>query len=196
MKTKTIATATLAALILAVVATAAFASSGSPGGASSAFNPFTRGDSNNHGQGFGHGHSAACDNLTVGETLTVSGLTGRYLNASDRTVTGNASGTFTFMVNGTYAEGCTLSITSGTISINSTAYTVTGGSIVLNHGGRSGTGSGTTSSGSFLINIAGLHGNSTSTNAGAIGLDFETGTSQFLVHLHSPAALDDADGSD
>jgi hypothetical protein len=191
MKTKTIAVATLAALLLAVVATAALAST-----TGNSSNQNARGqDNDDHGHGDNDGHHgpiAACDNLTVGETLTVTGLTGHYANASDRDQQGTATGTFTFKVSGIFATGCTLTITGGSFKLNTTSYTVTGGSIVLNHGGRSGEGSGTTSSGSFLINIAGLHGNSKSANVGDIRLDFESGKSEFLVNLHSPAAVSEA----
>ena len=134
----------------------------------------------------------ACHNLTAGQTLTVSGLTGHFVNASskggeDDSAGGNASGTFTFKVDNIYSQGCTLSISSGSFKLNNTSNTVTGGTIVLNEGGRSGGGTGTTSGGSFLISIAGMHGNSTSANLGAIRLDFKTGNSEFLVLLHSPS---------
>ncbi|MDG7007818.1 MAG: hypothetical protein JRN06_06205 [Nitrososphaerota archaeon] len=190
MKTKTAATAAIVALLLSVVATAALASTGTSG---SSLSSNVRGPDNNDHPGLGDHHGPhgprgpppVCNNLTVGETLTVSGLTGHYANATDRRMNGNASGTFTFKVSGVFTQGCTLSITGGSFKLNTTSYTATGGSIVLNHGGRSGVGSGTTSSGSFLINVAGLQGNSTSANVGNIRLDFETGTSQFLVNLHS-----------
>ena len=193
MKTKTVTAAALIALLFAVVATAAMASTGHPA------EPMARGNDNNQGNQDNHGHMAmACDNLTTGETLTVSGLTGHFANATNREMRGNASGTFTFKVTAIYAEGCTLSIAGGSFKLNATTYTVTGGSIVLNHGGRSGEGTGTTSSGSFLIFVAGLHGNSTTANAGAVRLDFKTGTSQFLVNLHSanPASTGDRDNGD
>ncbi len=199
MKTKTVAMATLVALLLAVVATAALASStGNPANNSVRGNDNgnDQGNQGNQGDHGNHGPHAACDNLTVGETLTVSGLTGHYANASDRGMHGNASGTFTFKVTGVFAQGCTISITGGSFKLNTTSYTVSGGSIVLNHGGRSGEGSGTTSSGSFLIGIAGLHGNSTSANVGDIRLDFKAGSSEFLVNLHAPALMHGAGDND
>lgn len=159
-----------------------------------------RGDENAQG----NMRMMACDNLTAGETLTLSGLTGHYINASASAAdersggAGNASATLTFKVSAVYAEGCSLSLSSGSFRLNTTSYAITGGSIVLNHGGRSGEGTGTTSSGSFLIFVAGLHGNSTTANAGAVRLDFKTGTSQFLVNLHSanPASTGDRDNGD
>ena len=191
MKTKTIAASALIALLLAVVATAAVASTGHTTNAAVTSHD-DQGNDNEHGDMA----MAACRNLTAGETLTISGLTGRYANASDHEMHGNASGTLTLKVGTVYAEGCTLPITGGILKLNSTAYTVTGGSIVLNHGGRSGEGTGTTSTGSFLIFVAGLHGNSTSANVGAVRQDLMSGTSQFLVYHHSPGVGDDAGESD
>ena len=180
MKTKTLAATALIAILLAVVAATAFASAGHSA------DPMARGNDNSQGDHNDRGHMAmACNNLTAGENITVSGLIGHYANATDQEMHGNASGTFTFKVGTIYSEGCTLSLTGGSFTLNATTYTVTGGTLVLNHGGRSGTGTGTTSGGSSLIAFSGLHGNSTSTNIGAVRLDFMTGTSQFLVHLHS-----------
>ena len=194
MKTKTIAATALVAILLSIVATAAVASSGMMVG-----NAHSQGDNNQGNED--HGGMMACDNLTAGETLTVSGLTGHFMNASGHAgdedgVGGNATGTITFKVSDIYATGCTLSISSGSFKLNSTTYTITGGSLVLNEGGRSGEGTGTTSSGSFIISVAGLHGNSSSANAGAVRLDFKTGTSQFLVQLHSPSVGEGAETDD
>lgn len=194
MKTKTVATAALIAILFAGVATAAFASTGQLASTSQSQN---QGDDHGQGNGQGLGHDrdqgnfAACNNLTVGEALTVSSPAGRYFNAINRQIGGNASGTFTFTVAAKYVEGCTLTISSGSFKLGSTTYTVTGGSIILNHGGRFGEGTGTTSGGSFLISIAGLQGNSKSASIGAVRLDFKTGQNEFLVQLHSPALPDD-----
>ena len=173
---------------MAVVASAAVVAWADPGG-----NHANHNGDDNQGNQDQEGHFAACNNLTAGETLTVSGLTGHFANATaprsdddGLAPGGNATGTFTFKVSAVYLRGCSLSITGGSFTLNKTTYTVSGGSLVLNEGGRSGVGSGTTSGGSFLIRVDGLHGNSTSASVGAVGLDFQTGTSQFLVHLHSP----------
>jgi len=72
----------------------------------------------------------------------------------------------------------------GTFKLGSTTHSVTGGSIVISRG-RSGEGTGTTSTETFLISLSVLQSNSKSTNMGAVGLDFQTGKSEFLVQLHS-----------
>jgi hypothetical protein len=195
MKTKTLASIALIAILLSIVSTVAVANSGQLGPSANHQND-NRQDNSHHDDNDHGGHPIACNNLTVGETLTVAGLTGHYANASNREMGGNASGTFTFKVTAKYVEGCTLSITAGSFKLGSTTYTVTGGSIVLNHGGRSGEGTGTTSGGTFLISLAGLQGTSKSANLGAVRLDFQTGKNEFLVNLHSPMSDVESDESD
>jgi hypothetical protein len=200
MKTKTLASIALIAILLSIVSTVAIANSGQLGPSANNQNDNHQNNNHlnsNHQDDDDHGrHFFACNNLTIGETLTVTGLTGHYANASNREQGGNASGTFSFKVTAKYAEGCTLSITAGSFKLNTTTYTITGGSIVLNHGGRSGEGTGTTSGGTFLISLAGLQGTSKSANVGAVGLDVQTGKEEFLVHLHSPMTHGDSDESD
>ncbi len=137
------------------------------------------GNTNNQGN-----RSLSCRNLTAGETLTVSGLKGRFQDVNTRTDTGNASGSLTLQVSNIYFSGCTLSITGGTLGLGYGTFSITGGSVVLNKAGRNGFGSGTISGGSFLIQISGLRGNSTSASLGAVSLDLNTGTGEFLIHLH------------
>ena len=189
MKTTTIAASALALLLLGGVATVALANSGHPFGA------LWQGPDNGHRQNGLHGpngphgqdwHRLACWRLSVNETLTVSVPQGRYVDAANSSIHGNASGTFDFKVADIFARGCTLSLTGGSFTLGSTTYNITGGSVLLNHGGRSGVGTGTTTGGTFLIRVSGLQGNSTSADVGAIGLDFKNGPSEFLAHLSSP----------
>jgi len=184
MKTKTIAATALIAILLSIIATAAVASTGGFG-----FSTNTQGQNNGQDHQpsslFG-GNFIGCNSLTMGQTFTISGLTGHYVNASNREQGGSASGTFSFKVTGKYVEGCTLSITSGSFMLGPTTYAITGGSIVLNRGGRSGEGTGTTSTGTFLFSLSGLRGTTTAVKMGAVGLDFQTGKNEFLVQLHFP----------
>jgi len=180
MKSKTIVVTALIAILLSIVATAAIASSGT----STSTSTFTQ-----YGRGHGfHGHPvASCSSLTVGQTITATGLVGHYVETSSSTTKGTAAGTFTFVVGTKYADGCTLSIKTGTFALGPITYAVTGGSIVMGRG-SSGTGLGTTSAGTFLISISGMHQSTTSFNIGAVALDFKTGTSEFLVNLHTPVS--------
>lgn len=182
MKTKTLALIALSALVLSVVATVAVASSTSTS-TSTQSNFFQNGPFGwFHG---GHGHQEfrflTCTGLTVGETITASGLVGEYSTTATPRTTGTASGTFTFQVTAIYAEGCALSITSGSFTLtpmsttsstttttttaSPTTYTITGGSVVLGLMGNGG-GSGTTSGGgTFLIQVTELRVISTSTSS-------------------------------
>lgn len=200
MKTGVIAASAIAVLLLAGVTTVAFAHLGLS--STTIGSPNTQGNDNRNQQsqqtvtqsdhesdnGGDHegGARQACSNLTVGEVLAVSGLEGHFINASNAEIHGNASGTFTFKVTQIYAEGCTLSITGGSFKLGSTTYTVTGGSVILNRGGHSGEGMGTTSGGTFLIRIDGLQGTSKSADVGQIRLDFKNGSQEFLANLGSP----------
>ena len=175
MKTTTIAISALAILLVAGVATTALAN---PRLVSGALN-MGRDDSN------GHQGSLACRSLTVGQTITVSSLTGKFLNASNHQIRGNATGTLSLQVSQKYATGCTLMITGGSFKIGSAAYNVTRGSVILNHGGRVGIGSGSVAGGSFLIGIRGLHDSSGTGSVGAVQLDLKSGANEFLAIFRS-----------
>ena len=134
-------------------------------------------------------------NLTKGQVLTFSGLTGHYIKVTNESsndeedgFVGNASGSFTFTVTSVSADSSNLTITSGSFKINTTTYTVTGGSLTLSEEGRSGWGKGTASGGAtFTFHISGIHGNLTSNaKVGAIRLDVKVGTSEYHVILGSP----------
>ncbi|QQG48198.1 MAG: hypothetical protein HY247_05425 [archaeon] len=180
MKTTTIAASALVVLLVAGLGAVALANSGHQNEAPE------HGPDGPHGPHGPNSHSLACWRLTANETLTVTFPQGHYVNAANASVKGNASGVFDFKVSQIYARGCTLSLTGGSFKLGTTTYNITGGSVILNHGGRSGIGTGTTSGGTFLIRVAGLQGNSTSADVGAIRLDFKNGSSEFFVQLSSP----------
>jgi hypothetical protein len=122
-------------------------------------------------------------NLTVGETLTFSGLTGRFVDSTNHTIRGNSSGSFTFAVTGAFKDGYTLSIKSGSFTVGSTTYTVTGGTVVLGPFGEWANGSGTTGQGAqFLIQLA-IHGKASTNPDGRIVLDLKNASTEYLVSL-------------
>jgi hypothetical protein len=201
MKTKVIAASAIAALLLVGVGAVALANTGAASALGLGSSNSNGEDHNSQGtpqsdhgsdNGADHegGSAKACANFTVGETLTVSGLEGKYFNATDHRIHGNATGTFTFKVDKIYATGCMLTITGGSFKLNKTSYSVTGGTIVLSHEGHSGEGTGSTSSRSFLIRVDGLHGTSKSASVGQVGLDFKNGSQEFLIRLGSPESED------
>ncbi len=95
-----------------------------------------------------------------------------------------AAANISLQVTQKYFKGCTLSITGGSLALGRTMVTITGGTLVLNKGGNSGSGWGTTSGGSFLIQANGLRGNSTSARLGSVQLDLMQGSSEYLIQLH------------
>jgi len=127
----------------------------------------------------------ACGRFTVGETLPVSTLNGRYYNATNYDIRGPANATFTLQVSQEFAAGCVLTITGGTFFINTTSYSMTGGGVYFVKPGSNGNGWGTTSGGSFVLSIDGLRGNSTQARAGSVLIDFHNGASEFILQLHS-----------
>ena len=124
--------------------------------------------------------------LTVGCTITFSNLKGVALTSSltnppDRV---NATGSFTFTVTGVYQWGYSLSMTSGSVTIGTTTYTISSGNLVLNGAGMSGTGQGTMSSGTtFIIRVSGLDVNSNGSVTGHVAFDISSGTSQWLANF-------------
>jgi hypothetical protein len=99
--------------------------------------------------------------LTAGQTITFTSTNGTFRTidgASQKT--GAASGTMTLMVTGVYGAGYALSITSGTLRINGTSYSITSGSAQMgeHQAHLVGQGSFGNSAGSFLM-VAGAHTN-------------------------------------
>ncbi|MBI3859569.1 MAG: hypothetical protein HY296_04945 [Thaumarchaeota archaeon] len=183
MRTSTVAASALVAILIAGVATVALANTHN--------NNLPNNGPDDHDDEGNHFGPIACRSLNVTETLTLSNLTGHYLNATNHEIHGNASGSLDLQVSQIYATGCTLTITGGTLALGPNSYNITGGSFVLNHGGRAGLGSGTIAGGSFLIRIAGLQGNSTLAGEGAVKLDLKSGSSEFLLLLGSPESGED-----
>jgi len=196
MKTAAIAATAILALLVAGVAATAYAHpftavSTSQTGSSTAAAAHT--DKPDHGDNRkGHDKPKGPGNplnLTVGQTLTLSGLTGRYTSATNSSVKGNASGTLAVQITAAFKDGYLVTLTSGTIKLDATTYTVTSGTVELNPSGQSGTGTGSTSSsGQFLIHLD-MHGTSTSPNGRAV-LDLKVGGSEYLVSLGTPHPSD------
>jgi hypothetical protein len=94
--------------------------------------------------------------LSVGQTVTFTSTNGqwRVIDPSSKPHVGSgpASGTVTFTVTGAFKGGYALSITSGTLSINGTTYTIASGSAELGPYLAHVVGQGSLSpSGSFLV---------------------------------------------
>lgn len=195
MKTAAIAATAILALLVVGVAATAYASQ-FPGFSMGQANPRAvaashadKGNQGNNSRGEDRDREGNPLNLTVGETLTLTGLTGRYTSVTNSSVKGNATGTIVVKVTSAFKEGYLLTISSGSITLGTTTYTVTGGTVELNPSGQAGAGTGSTSSsGQFLIHLN-IHGNSTSPSGRAV-LDFKASGSEYLVSIGTSSPME------
>lgn len=123
-------------------------------------------------------------NLAVGQTITLTSTSGQYREINDSSVNGSASGTLTFTVTGKLAEGYTLSLTIGSVTVGSTSYTISSGSAQTGPAASSIQGQGnTSSSGNFIIQ-AQARGSFAGTSS-TIRMDLSAGGSEYLVVLNT-----------
>ncbi|MDV3293569.1 MAG: hypothetical protein LYZ70_04805 [Nitrososphaerales archaeon] len=121
-------------------------------------------------------------NLSVGQTITVTSTQGRYVVPGTPSQNGTASGTFTFTVTGKLAAGYTLSLTSGSMTVNGVTYNLSSGSAQMDRAANGIVGSGTTSPTGQVIYRLMAHGSFAGSSATA-SLDIQAGTSEYLVGL-------------
>jgi hypothetical protein len=121
--------------------------------------------------------------LSSGQTINLTSVAGGYREVGDPSVNGSATGTLTLQVTGGFVGGYSLSLNGGTIVINGTTYTVSGGSAELGPYGRNmvGQGQGGTS-GQFLFHVKDL-GRFGSVEYGVLRVDLSDGSSQFIARL-------------
>jgi hypothetical protein len=118
----------------------------------------------------------------VGQTITVTSTQGEFWVPGLPSDNGTASGTVTFTVTAQLSEGYTLSITSGSFTLNGTTYTISSGTAQTSPSANDLSGQGTTTpTGQFL-----LQGSARGSFAGTTGsllIDFKTGTTEYAVAL-------------
>lgn len=121
-------------------------------------------------------------NISVGKTFTITSTQGKYFVPGTPSKNGTASGTVTFMVTGKLSEGYTLSLSSGSITVAGTTYTISSGTAQMNRGASAITGQGaTTPTGQFILRAA-AHGSFVG-STGTMTLDLQSGSSEYLVFL-------------
>ena len=121
-------------------------------------------------------------NLTVGQTITVTSTQGAYLVVGTPSTNGTASGTVTFTVDSRLSGGYILSITSGSIVVGGTTYTISSGTAQTGPFAEAITGQGTTTpSGQFLL--LGTARGSFAGTTGQIHIDLMAGTTEYAVSL-------------
>lgn len=145
------------------------------------FPPFPNGGYHSQWGGFGPFEGPEA-NLAMGQTITLTSTSGEYREVNDSSVNGTASGTLTFTVTGKLSQGFTLSLSSGTITIGGTQYTISSGSAQTGRAASNLEGQGTTSSSGDFIIHAQARGSFAGTSARAV-LDFSNGTTEYIVTL-------------
>lgn len=120
--------------------------------------------------------------LSVGQTITLTSVTGSYWEVGDRAVNGSASGSMTLQVSGAFKGGYALSVTGGSLSINGTTYTISSGSAELGPYGVHMVGQGQAGTAAFLFANRDL-GKFGSTNYGILRVDLKDGSSEFAARL-------------
>jgi hypothetical protein len=121
--------------------------------------------------------------LSPGQTFTLTSVAGGYRQVGDNSVNGTATGTLSFKVTGTFSGGYAISMTSGTISINGTTYTVSAGSAELGRHGAYIVGQGQLgNSGQFLLEGRNI-GRFGSTDYGVLRIDLTNGPQEFGIRL-------------
>lgn len=131
--------------------------------------------------------SSAIPTLSVGQTVTINSTAGHYRVVGDKSENGTASGSITFTVTGKFAEGYTLSITSGVLNVNGTSYGIASGSSetgpYAHHmvGQGAAVGPTASTSGAFLMRATarGSFGGEYAT----MSLDLQTGKTEYVISL-------------
>ena len=120
--------------------------------------------------------------LTTGQTITVTSTQGMYEVIGTPGDNGTASGTITFTVTSKLSEGYTLSITSGSLVVDGTTYTISSGTAQTGRFASVITGQGTTTpSGEFLLRASARGSFAGST--GQLSFDFQAGSTEYAVAL-------------
>ena len=120
--------------------------------------------------------------LSTGQTVTLTSVAGGYWEVGDRSVNGTATGSMTLQVTGSFKGGYALSVTGGSLSIDGTTYTVSGGSAELGPFGIHMVGQGQSGTATFLFGDRGL-GKFGSTNYAILRVDLKDGSAEFGARL-------------
>ena len=120
--------------------------------------------------------------LSTGQTITLTSVAGGYWVVGDRAVNGTASGTITLQVTGNFTGGYSLTLTGGSLGINGTTYTISGGSAELGSYGVHMVGQGQAGTAQFLFGFKDI-GKFGSSNYGIVRVDLKDGSSEFAARL-------------
>ncbi len=120
--------------------------------------------------------------LSPGQAITLTSVAGSYWTVGDRSVNGTSTGSMTLQVTGSLSGGYTLAVSGGSLGVNGTTYTITGGSAELGPYGVHAVGQGQGGTAQFLFTVRDL-GRFGSTNFGILRVDLKDGPSEFVARL-------------
>jgi hypothetical protein len=120
--------------------------------------------------------------IATGQTITLTSVAGSFWIVGDRASNGTASGMMTVQVSGALTGGYILTVTGGSLNVNSTTYKITNGSGELGPYGVYMIGHGQAGTAQFLFLDRSL-GKFGSTNYGILRLDLKDGASEFAARL-------------
>jgi hypothetical protein len=145
--------------------------------------PFMNGGGQHHRSPLWGGGGQQATSIPAGTTITITSTQGQFIVFGSPGDNGTASGTLTFTVNSQLASGYVLTLTSGTITVNGSSYTVSSGTAQMNPFANGITGQGTASSSSSFTIRALATGSFTGTTSARVMLDFKTSSSEYGVML-------------
>lgn len=120
--------------------------------------------------------------LSTGQTITLTSVAGGYWEVGDRATNGNASGSVTLQVTGNFTGGYSLSLTGGSLNINGTTYTISGGSAEVGPYGVHMVGQGQAGTAQFLFGARDI-GRFGSSAFGILHVDLKDGSTEFAARL-------------
>jgi hypothetical protein len=120
--------------------------------------------------------------LTVGQTISLSSVAGGYREVGNPSVNGTASGSIDLTVSAGFKGGYAITVTGGSVVINGTTNTISGGSAELGPYGTHMVGQGQAGTAQFLFEAKNL-GKFGSTDYGILSIDLGNGSSEFVARL-------------
>lgn len=120
--------------------------------------------------------------LTSGQSITLTSVAGGFRELGNPAVNGTASSTIDLKVSAVFKGGYAVSLTGGSIIINGTTYTISGGSAELGPYGGHMVGQGQAGTAQFLFDFRNL-GKFGSTDYGIVRIDLVSGSTEFGARL-------------
>jgi len=122
-------------------------------------------------------------NLVVGQTITITSISGGYKELGTPSVNGTASGSLSVEVTGVFKHGYALTVTGGTLNFGGNTYTISSGSAELGPYGVHMVGQAQAGSSASMLFIARNLGAFGTSKYGVLRVDLTSGANEFGVKL-------------